>query len=300
MTENHHHISLKPSGESWSVIIMVLLGWTSYSMADVSVKLLSADYSIWQIMNTASGTSMVLLGLWLGFKYGIKGFIPEKIGWTALRTLIVTCLALSIVNAFARVPLADVYGITFAAPFLTLILVALFLKEHVGWQRWATVVVGFIGVLIMAGPQFKELNAGYLLALGAMIFIGLISFTLRKVGKSDPPALYGFYPIVSIFLVTTPLALPVYVMPESGDLWKFALQIGGIMGGQIFVSYATATARETASIAPFVYIQIIWGVIFGYFVFGDILKPEALIGMPLIIGAGLYMIYRERQLRKKV
>lgn len=281
------------------MIIMILLGWTCYSMADVSVKLLADDYSIWQIMHIASGTNMVLLGLWLGFKYGIKGFIPEKIGWTALRTVIVMCLALSIVNAFARVPLADVYGITFAAPFLTLILVALFLKETIGWQRWATVIVGFIGVLIMAGPQFKDLNQGYILALMAMVFIGLSGFVLRKVGKKDPPALYGFYPIVAIFLVTTPLALPVYVMPATVDLWKFALQIGGIMGGQIFVSYATATAKETASIAPFVYIQIIWGVIFGYFVFGDVLKPETLIGMPLIIGAGLYMIYRERQLRKK-
>lgn len=278
---------------------MILLGWTSYSMADVSVKLLASDYSIWQILNTASGASMCLLGVWLYGKYRLKGFIPEKKGWTALRTMVVAALAISIVNAFARVPLADVYGITFAAPFLTLILVGLFLKEPIGWQRWATVVVGFIGVLIMAGPQFKDLNAGYIFALMAMFFIGFSGFILRKVGKKDPPALYGFYPIVAIFCITLPLAIPTYIMPETGDLWKFAMQIGGIMGGQIFVSYATATAKETAAIAPFVYVQIIWGVVFGYFVFNDALKPETLIGMPLIIGAGLYMIYRERQLRKK-
>jgi len=298
MPQNKDSNHLPHLGESWAVIIMILIGWSCYSMADMSVKLLVDNYSIWQIMNIASGTNILLLGAWLYFKYGFKGFIPEKIGWTALRTVIVAALALSIVNAFARVPMADVYGITFAAPFLTLILVSIFLKEPVGWQRWLTVIVGFIGVLIMAGPQFKNLDSGYLLALSAMIFIGLSGFVLRKVGKSDPPALYGFYPIVAIFLITAPLSWPSYVMPETGDLWKFTLQIGGIMGGQIFVSFATATAKETASIAPFVYIQIIWGVIFGYLVFNDPLKTEVMMGMPLVVGAGLYMIYRERQLKK--
>lgn len=291
-------IHLPHLGESWPVIFMILLGWSSYSMADVSVKLLVNDYSIWQIMHIASGANILLLGGWLFFGHGLKGFIPEKIGWQMVRTAIVAVLALSIVNAFARIPIADVYGITFAAPFLTLILVSFFLKEPVGWQRWLTVIVGFIGVLIMAGPQFQDLNTGYLLALSAMICIGLSSFVLRKVGKKDPPALYGFYPIVAIFIITTPLALPVYQMPEIQDLWKFSLQILGIMGGQVFVSYATANAKETAAIAPFVYVQIIWGVLFGYFIFDDVLKPEALLGMSLIIGAGLYMIYRERQGKK--
>ncbi|MEM9470075.1 MAG: EamA/RhaT family transporter, partial [Pseudomonadota bacterium] len=80
-------------------------------------------------------------------------------------------------------------------------------------------------------------------------------------------------------------------------VWKFALQAIGVTGGQILVSYATATAKETAAIAPFLYIQMVWGILFGYLVFNDPLGLANMLGIPLIIDAGLYMIYRERQLK---
>lgn len=286
------------TGEKWITIFLILLGWTSFSIGDVGVKLLAEDYTIWQIMATTSGFSICILGSWILTKYGVKGFIPHNKGWYILRTLIVTCTALSVVNALPHIPLADFYGITFAAPFLILILASLFLKEKVGWHRWLTVCVGFTGVIILAGPKFASFNIGYILALSALFFIAVGTIVLRKVGSKDPLPLYGFFPFVAIFAVAFPLALPDLKVPSFDHYWLFAMQIITIIGGQIFIAFAIASAKETASIAPFVYIQIIWGTLFGYFIFGDTLTIESLYGLPLIIGAGLYMIYRERQVKK--
>ncbi|MEM9469685.1 MAG: DMT family transporter, partial [Pseudomonadota bacterium] len=215
--------SNQKKGESWAIIAMILIGWSSYSFADVSLKLLAKDnFTVWQILNNGAFFSAIAMGVWIYLSRGNKGFIPQEKGWTTLRCIVVAILALSITNAFALVPMADVYGITFAAPFLTLILVFLFLGENVGWHRWLAVAVGFTGVLIIAGPKFAELNWGYLLALNAMVFIAISTIILRKVGKSDHPALYGFYPIVVIFFITLPFTIREFMMPGWGDVWKFA------------------------------------------------------------------------------
>lgn len=300
MPNRTEKIHIPHLGESWKIIIMILAGWSCYSLADVAVKILASDYIIWQIMITGSGSCTLFSGLWILFRHGLKGFIPKKIVWTALRCVVVVGTALSVVNSIALIPLADFYGITFAAPFLTLILVHFFLDEHVGWHRWLAVAIGFTGVIILAGPQFAQINMGYLLAFIGMICISLGSITLRKVGKDDPPALYAFWPFACVFCVVLPLGFSDLRMPETKDFLFFGLQVTALISAQILVSFATASAKETAAIAPFVYIQIIWGVLFGYLIFNDPLSRASLIGLPLIISAGLYMIYRERKLKNPV
>ena len=276
---------------------MVMAGWTSFSIGDVGVKLLAANYTIWQIMATTSGFSTLILGNWIFWRYGIKGFIPENKGWYILRTFIVACTALSVVNALPHIPLSDFYGITFAAPFVVLILAYFILKEHVGWHRWLCVTIGFIGVIILAGPKFASFNIGYILALASLFFVSVGTIVLRKVGGNDPIPLYGFFPFVLIFMIVCPLSVPEFKTPEPDHLWLFAMQIVTIIGGQVFIAYGTAAAKETAAVAPLMYVQIIWGVLFGYVLFGDPLSKASIIGLSLIIGAGLYMIYRERQVK---
>ena len=115
-------------GEKRSVIFMILLGWSCYAFADFSIKLLAENYHIWQIMMTGSGCSCFILGLWILLKHGLEGFVPEKPFWQALRSVIVCIVAICVVNSISRIPLSDFYGITFFAPFLTLILVHFLLK----------------------------------------------------------------------------------------------------------------------------------------------------------------------------
>jgi S-adenosylmethionine uptake transporter len=298
MPNRTRKIHIPHLGESWTIIAMTLIGWSCYSFADMSIKMLVSEYSIWQIMATGSGSATLVLGTWVLIKYGWRGFIPETIGWHIARTVIGAFTALTIVNALARIPMADVYGFTFSAPFFTLILIHFVLKEHVGWHRWSAVAVGFTGVIILAGPKFADFNIGYVLAFLAMITMALSTIVLRKVGKNDPPALYALYPLVAVFCIVFPLSYNELQAPQVNDLWKFAIQIGALIGGLVLVSMATVKAKQAAAIAPFVYVQIIWATLFGYFIFNDPLKPESLIGLPLIIGAGLYMIYREKKVKK--
>jgi drug/metabolite transporter (DMT)-like permease len=244
-------------GESLRIIAIIILGWSSYTFIDTAVKHLATHYNIWSIINIGSFGAMIILGNWIFWGYGIKGFLSKKMGLHLSRGVIGAGINMSVIHALALVPLADFYGITFAAPFLILVLAYFLLKEHVGWHRWLTVIIGFIGVFILAGPQFLEFNIGYIYTAMVMFGVSASAIILRKIGKGDPLPLYGFYPVFFVFIISSFMTPELLIVPALKDSWIFAIQILGLIGGQMCVSYATAHAKSSAAVAPFVYIQIV-------------------------------------------
>ena len=105
-----------------------------------------------------------------------------------------------------------------------------------------------------------------------------------------------------MLMINTPIALPdileIGLPPFPNLVYLFANALFVLLG-VICVSYGLAQAQSTASVAPFVYTQVIWGVVFGYIFFDDIPTTATIIGLLIVVGAGLYMIYREKQLGKK-
>ena len=291
--------TIQSRGESWKVLLAIILGWSCLSFADIFTKELMQYYTPWQHLAVNSGIATTVVSLWILFKSGPTGFITPRFKIHIIRGLIICATGYCVVNALRTdLPLSDFYGITFTAPFATLILIGLFLKEPIGYHRWLGVLIGFIGVIILAGPQFNTLSTGILYALGVVLLIAVNTIVVRKLGTQDPIVLYAFYPLAIIFMTFIIPAMIDFKTPSLMHWIYFAANGLCLAAAHCLVSYAIIYARETAALSPFMYIQIIWGVIFGYFIFGDTLTTTTTIGLTLIIGAGLYNIYRER--RRKV
>jgi len=285
-------------GESLKIILIIMLGWSGFSFADTTSKYLSQDFDPSLILTFSGFFSGGLLILYILIDKGWRGFLSPNWKWLIARGVCIAITATGVVNAVALIPLADLYGITFSAPFITVFLAFTLLKEQVGWHRWMAVIIGFIGVFVLAGPQFNHLNVGIIYAVIATLSIAVGVIVIRKIGKHEYLPLFILYPYMGILVVNAPMALPSFELPPYPSILWFILNSLFVLAGQLLVTFATANAKATASIAPFVYVQVIWGVIFGYFLFNEIPTITTILGLLLIVGAGIYMIYRERQLSK--
>ncbi len=291
-------MSLDPASyrtRTFRAIGMVTLGYFAYSIADLCSKLLQQHYSIYQVLGVSGLIGMTVTGVWVLVKYGPRAFFPHNLHIHLIRAALILATSYFAVTGLRTLPLADFYGIVFMSPFWVKILAVLMLKETVGWRRWVATAVGFSGVLILAGPQFSTLGEGvFFTALG--VFCGGFNvIALRKIGGDAPLPLYGFYPFLLIagFNLVALAITGKYLPFEMDYLPAFAIHGPSVVVGILAIAMGFAKAPETVVIAPFQYSQIIWGVLFGYVFFHNLPSHNTVFGLALIIGAGLYSLWRE-------
>lgn len=289
--------------DNLKAVIIVVFAYLGFSGADMFSKMLGQVYDVHQILVTTSSIGILITGFWVWRSLGWRGFIPpEKAGAHLLRAVCVAFIPLCVISALKLMPMADYYGIAFCAPFITLVLSYFFLGEKIGLWRWGCVAAGFVGILIIAGPQFDQFGLGIAMALFAATCVAASIIAVRKIGPKAPRPLYVFYPFVAIFLMNIgfiPFVDELRAVP-LGDYWQFAALVTLVMLSQYGFAIGHATASEAAVTAPFLYTQIIWGLLFGWLVFGDIPVPTTWIGVAIVIAAGLYSIWREYRTHRAI
>jgi drug/metabolite transporter (DMT)-like permease len=209
-------------------------------------------------------------------------------------------------SALTRLPLADATAISFASPLITVALAAIILKERVRAYRWTAVLVGFAGVIVMLIPHF---DVGHYTAAGAAsvatvgsIFAIIAAFCnagtviqTRRLAQSETTSSIVFYFSLVTALagaVTLPFA---WHSPTGPEL--LALVSLGVLGGVAHIFLTESYRHATASVvAPFDYSAMLWALLLGYFVFGELPSALVYIGAVIVAGAGLYVIWREREL----
>ena len=209
-------------------------------------------------------------------------------------------------SALARLPLADATAISFASPLITVALAAVVLKERVRIYRWSAVVVGFVGVIVMLVPQSDPKHyvgeaaaataaVGSVLALISAFFNATTVIQTRRLTQSEATSSIVFYFSLGIAIagaVTLPFAW--YSPTRSETVMLIVLGIfGGV--GHIFLteSYRHATASV---IAPFDYTSMLWALLLGYWMFGELPSTLVYVGGAIVASAGLFVIWRERQI----
>jgi drug/metabolite transporter (DMT)-like permease len=189
--------------------------------------------------------------------------------------------------------------LAFTAPLFITALAVPVLKEPVGWRRWTAVGVGFVGVLIMLRPGDGLMNiASFAVLAGAFVYsIGMLVTRLAR--ATETSVSFAFYSTLTSGVIFGCMLPWVGRMPTLPDLGLSAL--GGTVCGIAFVSLLTAFRKVPAAVAaPFQYTQIIWGVLYGYVVFGDRPANTLFIGLAIVVGSGLYILYRETVLGRQV
>jgi drug/metabolite transporter (DMT)-like permease len=188
--------------------------------------------------------------------------------------------------------LAQVYTILFAAPLLITVLAIPVLGETVRIRRWAAVIVGLIGVLVVLRPGSTELSLGHLAALMAAVGGSIASIIVRKIGSDERPVVMLLYPMALNFVVMA-VALPFVYEPMPIDhlgLLGVIAVFGWIASRMIISAYQ---AGEAAIIAPMQYSQIIWASFFGFLFFDEMIDLNTAVGASIIIASGLYIVLRE-------
>lgn len=205
-------------------------------------------------------------------------------------------------TALAYLPLPDMTAIQFVAPLMTLALATVMLGETVGVFRWSAVGVGFLGVILILWPYLGDgLNLSDEGAIGAIVALfgaaltALAMIQVRQLTGTETTAAIVFYfslTCSALALLTVPFG---WVVP---DLWTGVVLVSiGLLGGvgQILLTQSYRYAPASV-IAPFDYTAMIWSLIIGYLMFSEVPAPIVLIGAAVVIAAGLFVIWRERQL----
>ncbi len=276
-------------------VLLVVGGYLAFSIADLCSKILQETYNIHQLLATSGTFGSIVTGTWLLARYGVRAFLPSNVVMHLFRAASVVATAYFMVRSLQTLPLADFYGLIFITPFIVMVLAVPFLKESIGWRRWAAAMVGFTGILVLAGPQFNHIGEGVVCALLGAFFAAVNIVMLKKIGTGAPLPLYGFYAFAMMgsFNIAALLLNGAFLPYDAAHLPVFMVHGPMVLLGLLSISIGFAKAPESVVVAPFQYTQIIWGVFFGWAFYHAMPTATTWIGLSLVIGAGLYSLRRE-------
>jgi drug/metabolite transporter (DMT)-like permease len=183
--------------------------------------------------------------------------------------------------------------ITFLTPLLVALLAGPMLGEWVGWRRMLAIVVGFLGVVLVFRPGIGGIHGVAALSVAATVAYALYIIATRYLAPIDSAAVTQFYTPLGGLILFGPLVLFVWETPAGAWAWT-ALLSGGVWGALSHWFLILAHRRAPASVvAPFIYTELVWMVALGALLFGDRPDGWTLAGAAIVIGSGLYLLYRE-------
>ena len=188
-------------------------------------------------------------------------------------------------------------SIFFTVPILIALMSAPLLGERMDAKRWAAILVGFAGVLVIVRPGSAAFHPAMLLSLGNAVLYAAFNLMTRKLAAYDSPETIQFLPAVVASVVLAPFALAAWESPEGWLEWTL-LGLMGVFGGLGHYLLAVAHRYAPAStLAPFLYQQILYMALFGYLVFGSVPDAAVWLGAAIVVSSGLYLFARERRSR---
>jgi drug/metabolite transporter (DMT)-like permease len=275
-------------------VIFAVITFACFSTADAFVKWLSSGFSVVQLMVFTSLAAMVPVTYMAAREGGVRALMPKDTRLVLFRALLMALDSLCAYFAFSRLPLANVYTLIFAAPLLVAALSAPMLGERTGWKRWAAVGAGFVGVLVILRPGISPLDIGYIGGIGAAVFFGLALLITRRLGSGESSASLVFTTFVAKIVVALPF-LPFAWMPMTALDLGLMCMAGLFVGlAQTFVVFAFRYAPAPV-VAPFQFSQMVWAMIFGVLLFGDIPDAFVITGSLIVVGSGLYIFLQKNE-----
>ena len=194
--------------------------------------------------------------------------------------------------AFSLMSLGSAVAISFAAPLVTTLLSIVILKERVGIHRWSALIVGFIGVVIVTEPGRGTFQAGALFALANAVLISSVAVAIRRMSLTESTETLTLYQMIVITICT--LFLLPFGFKSPTWLDAGALALAGIGNGvaQYWWTRALSLAPPSA-VVPFNYLSLVWASLLGFAIWGDVPTTHLLVGAAVVVGSGLYLLWRE-------
>ncbi|MEL6282947.1 MAG: DMT family transporter [Pseudomonadota bacterium] len=219
-----------------------------------------------------------------------------------LRGVLIAAATLFFFTSLRYLPLAEAIAIFFVEPLLLTVLSAIFLRERIGWRRILAVIVGLGGAQLIIQPSFAEVGWPALLPLGAAATFAVYLLLTKTLAASERPltlhlwagiAGTGALGIAMGVGVVTGVESFTPVWPSAGD-WLFLALLGAIATAAHFLVVIAFGLAPASLLAPFQYLEIVSATLLGYLIFNDFPGPQTWAGIAIIIGAGGFVLWRER------
>ena len=196
--------------------------------------------------------------------------------------------------ALKYLQLTETVSIMFSTPFLVALLAGPVLGERVGPRRLAAIAVGFVGILIITRPGLGGLHPAALLSLGGAVCYALYSIATRVLAAHDSSATTMFYSGFAGIVLVSPFVPFVWSVPDSPPVWIMMVVLGALGAFGHWLLILAHALVPAPVLSPFIYTQIIWMIVLGFIIFGDLPDHWTLLGSAVVIASGLYLLDRER------
>src|SRR5947199_3360103 len=277
-------------------IALMLAGVCMFAFGDALGKVLVARYPVSELLLLRAAVPLAIL---LALIWRQRAALPrlERPWLQLLRMVLSTAEVAAFFVAVVYLPLADVITYYLAGPIFVTALSAILLREKVGWRRWSAVGIGLCGVLIAMQPSAQTISWPALIALAGSFSFALLMIVTRLL-RATPDIVLAATQFAGTFTVGLVLAPFAWIAPGLPDLGLFVLA-GCISIGALLCTNRSLKLAPASVVVPYQYSMIVWGVMFGYVVFGDVPQAAKLAGAAIIIAAGLYIFLREQQLGRE-
>lgn len=268
-----------------------------FSVSSAFAKWQVAIYPVGEVMFFRSFSSLVVCAAFILPFTGFSVFATRRPGAHIARGLSQSISQTFSVIAFSMMPLAGAVAINFSAPLWSALLSVLWLKERAGPVRWLVLLIGFLGVLIVTNPGADSLQVGALFALGNAVMYGSVTVAVRGMTATESATTLLMWQMVTIAVFHSFLLLFGFRWPAPLD--TAMLVCSGVANAiaQHLWTRALHLAPATA-VSPFFYLMLVWALVIGFVVWGDVPTPGLLVGSAIVVASGLFLLWHESQRRR--
>lgn len=280
--------------------LLMMASMAAFTVNDTFMKSLAGEVPLFQLLFLRGILTTIAVGIiawWMG---AIRANVPRRDwGVIGLRMIGEIGAAYFFLTALFHMPIANVTAILQAIPLTITLAAAVVFRDPLGWRRMGAIVLGFVGVLLIVRPGTEDFNAYSFYVLAAVGFVTLRDLSTRALSRGTPS--------MFVTLITSISIMVFFGIASLTDDWvamdarAAGLTAGAafmIIGGYLF-SIMVMRVGEVSFVAPFRYTGLIWALVLGWLVFGEWPAPLTFLGAAIIVGSGLFTLYREAQLGRK-
>ena len=275
--------------------LFMSIGMAGFTINDALFKTVLAEMNMGQAIFLRGVFATLLLFLLAWRNGALRKFSRVLRPSVSVRVCCEMASSVTFVLALIHMPLADVSAVLQALPLAVTMGAALVFSEPVGWRRWCAILAGFIGVLIIVRPGVEGFNLWSLSALATVGFCAVRDLSTRIIPSETPTVLVSLATSVAVSTCGLILIVPFggWETPTPSDLATlFAAAIALIFGYQFTIM--ALRQGDISFMAPFRYTALLWAILLGFLIFGDVPNGPMLLGSAIVIASGLYALYREQ------
>lgn len=292
--EQKNHQDHVPRG-----IVCMVLATTMFATASALTKWQVGIYPVGEVVFSRSISSLIVCAAVMLPMTGFGVYATKRPRDHIARGLSQATSQTLFGLAFTLMPLAGAVSINFSAPLFSALISIVWLKERATLSRWAALLMGFGGVLIVTNPGANSFTLGALFALGNAILYGSVTVAVRGMTKTESPNTLIIWQLTMIAFFHSFLLLFGWRWPTPIDaLMLFGSGFANAIG-QYFWTQSLRLAPATA-VAPFYYLMLVWALCLGYVVWGDVPSTGLLTGSFIVVASGFFLFWREARLQRTI